>query len=143
MNIEVGKWYRAPKGMVYRVNFAETHPISGLFYLEVETIEKIFDYSKRSESTRFEFSDFFFQFYLEKQEKTDQELLNNAYVMCKLLNDTCNEVTLTKDKASLDILNLKFRFKRETKSLRAPSIEAIKRGMAMPDDLNIEISSPY
>lgn len=143
MNIEVGKWYKAPKGMVYRVNFAETHPISGLLYLELEMIKSVFDYSKRSQSTRFEFTDWFYQFYLEKQEKTDQEMLNNAYIMCKLLNDTCNEATESKNETAMEILTSKFRFKRENKSLRAESIETIKRGLGMEDSLIIDIVNPY
>lgn len=143
MDNEIGKWYKAPRGMIYRINFGAVHPITGLFFLEVEMFNSILDYSKRSVATRYEISEWFYQFYVDKEGKEDQDILNNAYVTCKLLNDTYEQAQKDNNIDDMDILSKRFRFIRDTKTLRVSEIEDARISLNIQDNLVIDIVNPY
>lgn len=143
MDNEIGKWYKAPRGMIYRINFGSIHPITGLFFLEVEMFNSIFDYSKRSAATRYEVLEWFYQFYIDKQEKDEQDILNEAYITCKLLNDTYEQAQRDNNIDDMEILHKRFKFIRDSKTIRVAEISDLKQILDIQDGLTIEIVNAY
>jgi len=143
MDNEIGIWYKAPRGMIYRINFGTTHPITGLFFVEVEMFNNILDYSKRSAATRYEIYEWFYQFYVDKKEKEEQEILDDAYITCKLLNDTYEQAQKDKNEGDMTILSKRFKFIRDTKTLRSAEISDLRQILNIPENMVIDIANPY
>lgn len=158
MDVEIGKWYKNPKGPIYKINFATQHPIDGRFYIEMEIVYGIYDYSKRGSSTRYEMVECFYSFFMEMEGRTEQQLLNTAYINCTLLSDLKNTSDLyldnyydkiteeNKKKYETDraILSNRFNFKRSTKEHKASNPMTLRGKLINLDDsIELEINSPY
>lgn len=162
MMVEMMKWQIDPHGGIYRVIAAIQDPISDKFYSEIQRVECIWDYSKRSESTRYEIRSIFYQLYLDPQDKTEQQILNSLYSRAILLdNERLNiqidiqdneishkgltETEIEKKHEEGMAAIKKFRFKRNERTFRSSSPETLAKLMDMDIDMMelLPITSPY
>ncbi len=153
MDNEIGKWYKAPGGSIYRINYAIKHPVDDEFFIQIEKVPCIWDYTKRSASSRYEIKEYFFMFYLDPKDDTEQQIINKAYITGMLLNESLtklnklitgenvediNKNILKKNKVIQD-----FQFKSEEIVYREATLEGLRDTLDIDIMDALQIVSPY
>ncbi|MBU3186573.1 hypothetical protein [Clostridium estertheticum] len=153
MDKEIGKWYKSPGGGIYRINYAIKHPVDDNYYIQIERVPCIWDYMKRSIATKYEIKEFFLIFRLDLGDKTEQQIINDAYIIGMLINDSVlklNELIKNKESSSKnndidkrDKIIQDFQFKNEEKIYRYGSLDELRDILDIDIMDVLQVYSPY